>query len=45
MPEDDSHGGGWIAKVTVDEQGVKDLEGLMDTEEYKTFTAGEDAEH
>ncbi|KAH8908465.1 glycine cleavage system H protein-like protein [Coniochaeta sp. PMI_546] len=45
VPEDDSHGGGWIAKVTVDEQGVKDLEALMDAEEYKTFTAGEDAEH
>jgi glycine cleavage system H protein len=45
VPEDDSHGGGWIAKVAVDEQGVKDFEGLMDAEEYKTFTAGEDAEH
>ena len=45
VPEDDSHGGGWIAKVTVDEQGVKDLEGLMGVEEYKTFTAGEEGEH
>lgn len=45
VPEDDSHGGGWIAKVQVDDQGVKDFEGLMDPEEYKAFTAGEGAEH
>jgi glycine cleavage system H protein len=45
VPEDDSGGGGWIAKVQVDEQGVKDLEKLMDPEEYKTFTAGEEAAH
>lgn len=44
VPEDDSHGGGWVAKVSVDEQGVKDLEGLMTPEEYKEFTAGEGAE-
>ncbi|KAJ9143693.1 Glycine cleavage system H protein [Pleurostoma richardsiae] len=42
VPEDDSAGGGWIAKVTVDEEGVKDLEALMDSEEYKTFTASEE---
>lgn len=41
VPEDDSHGGGWICKVAVDEQGVKDFEKLMDAEEYKTFTGAE----
>lgn len=41
VPEDDSAGGGWIAKVTVDEEGVKDLEGLLSVEEYKAFTASE----
>lgn len=41
VPEDDSAGGGWIAKVTVDEEGVKDLEGLLSAEEYKSFTASE----
>lgn len=41
VPEDDSAGGGWIAKVAVDEAGVKDLEGLMGSEEYKAFTASE----
>ncbi|KAL1842202.1 hypothetical protein VTK73DRAFT_3187 [Phialemonium thermophilum] len=45
VPEDDSNGGGWIAKVAVDEQGIKELEALMDAEEYKTFTAGESEEH
>ncbi|KAF9874831.1 hypothetical protein CkaCkLH20_07525 [Colletotrichum karsti] len=39
VPEDDSHGGGWIAKIEVDEEGVKELESLMDPEEYKAFTA------
>ncbi|KAI1406039.1 glycine cleavage system H protein-like protein [Hypoxylon fuscum] len=41
VPEDDSHGGGWIAKVQVDEQGVKDFDTLMDAEEYKAFTGAE----
>jgi len=42
VPEDDSHGGGWIAKITVTEQGRKDFETLMDPEEYRAFTgAGE----
>lgn len=41
VPEDDSAGGGWIAKVAVDEQGAKDLEGLMDVEEYAAWTATE----
>lgn len=42
VPEDDSHGGGWIAKVAVDEQGAKDFEKLMDEKTYKEFTAGEE---
>ena len=42
VPEDDSHGGGWIAKVAVDEQGVKDLEKLMDDKAYEEFTATEE---
>ncbi|EPE05854.1 glycine cleavage system h protein [Ophiostoma piceae UAMH 11346] len=42
VPEDDSAGGGWIAKVVLDEQGVKDFEALMGAEEYKEFTASED---
>lgn len=42
VPEDDSAGGGWIAKVAVDEVGVKDLDKLMTAEEYKAFTAEED---
>ncbi|KIH92826.1 glycine cleavage system H protein [Sporothrix brasiliensis 5110] len=41
-PEDDSAGGGWIAKVQVDEQGVKEFEELMSADEYKAFTASED---
>ncbi|KAM0328782.1 hypothetical protein ACHAQA_005196 [Verticillium albo-atrum] len=41
VPEDDSHGGGWLARVEVDEQGVKDLESLMDAEAYKEFVGGE----
>ena len=45
VPEDDSGGGGWIAKVAVDEQGVKDFEGLMGGDEYKEFIAGEEEEH
>ncbi|KAF5505653.1 putative glycine cleavage system H protein [Colletotrichum siamense] len=39
VPEDDSHGGGWIAKIEVDEAGVKEIEALMDPEQYKAFTA------
>lgn len=37
-PEDDSSGGGWVAKVEVGEAGVKDLDGLMDHAAYKEFT-------
>jgi len=44
VPEDDSHGGGWIAKVQVDEAGLKDFESLMDAEAYEEFTATE-ADH
>ena len=44
VPEDDSHGGGWIAKVKVSEQGAKDFEELMDSQTYSEFTATE-AEH
>lgn len=44
VPEDDSAGGGWIAKIEVDEASIKDFEGLMDADEYKTFTATE-ADH
>ncbi|EFQ29792.1 glycine cleavage H-protein [Colletotrichum graminicola] len=42
VPEDDSHGGGWIAKIEVDETGVKELDALMSEEEYKAFTASDD---
>ncbi|GKU19771.1 unnamed protein product [Fusarium langsethiae] len=41
VPEDDSAGGGWIAKVEVDEEGAKQFEKLLDAEAYKTF-AGAD---
>ncbi|KAI0023685.1 glycine cleavage system H protein-like protein [Xylariomycetidae sp. FL0641] len=41
VPEDDSNGGGWLAKIAVDEQGRKDFEGLMTLEEYKAFTGSE----
>jgi glycine cleavage system H protein len=37
VPEDDSHGGGWIAKVEVDEEGAKQAEDLMDEASYKAF--------
>lgn len=45
VPEDDSHGGGWIAKIVVGPQGVKDLEGLMGPDEYKAFTEAAEADH
>lgn len=44
VPEDDSAGGGWIAKVTVSEAGVKGLDNLMSVEEYKAFTAAGDGD-
>ncbi|KAH8811976.1 glycine cleavage H-protein-domain-containing protein [Xylogone sp. PMI_703] len=37
-PEDTSTGGGWFAKIEVGEQGVKELEDLMDATAYKEFT-------
>lgn len=40
-PEDTGAGGGWIAKVEVGEQGIKDLEGLMDAAAYKEFSSSE----
>ncbi|QSZ35806.1 hypothetical protein DSL72_006928 [Monilinia vaccinii-corymbosi] len=36
-PEDESSAGGWVAKVEVGEQGIKDLEKLMDESAYKEF--------
>lgn len=43
VPEDDSaSGGGWIAKVEVDEAGAKQAEELMDAAAYKEFLGGED---
>lgn len=38
VPEDDSAGGGWLAKVEVDEASIKEYEGLMDAEAYQAFT-------
>ena len=43
VAEDDSHGGGWIAKVQLTEEGVKELDNLMDEAAYAEFTAEEDA--
>ncbi|KAH7033563.1 glycine cleavage H-protein [Microdochium trichocladiopsis] len=43
VPEDDSHGGGWICKVEVGEQGAADFEKLMDAEAYKAYVS--DAGH
>ena len=44
VAEDDSHGGGWIAKVQVTEEGLKDFEKMMDVAAYEEFTA-EEGEH
>lgn len=44
VPEDDSHGGGWIAKIEVDETGVKQFEKLMTAEEYKEYVSGTEVE-
>lgn len=43
VPEDDSHGGGWIAKVAIDEAGVAELDTLMSVDAYKEFTSTEGA--
>lgn len=40
-PEDGGAGGGWIAKVEIGEQGIKDLDALMDAEAYKEFSSSE----
>ncbi|KYK60885.1 glycine cleavage system H protein [Drechmeria coniospora] len=37
VPEDDSHGGGWIVRVEVDEEGAKQVDALMDAAAYKAF--------
>ncbi|PHH62601.1 hypothetical protein CDD81_6835 [Ophiocordyceps australis] len=37
VPEDDSNGGGWVARVELDEQGANDLDSLMDPDAYKSF--------
>lgn len=37
-PEDDSSAGGWVAKIEVKEDAVKELEALMDSKAYKAFT-------
>ncbi|KAH6640988.1 glycine cleavage H-protein-domain-containing protein [Chaetomium tenue] len=42
VAEDDSHGGGWIAKVELTEQGLEDFEQMMDVAAYKEFTAAEE---
>ncbi|KAI5859451.1 glycine cleavage system H protein [Durotheca rogersii] len=42
VPEDDAHGGGWIAKVELSDQGRKDFDALLNPDEYAAFT---DAEH
>ncbi|KAK4250308.1 glycine cleavage H-protein-domain-containing protein [Corynascus novoguineensis] len=40
VAEDDSHGGGWIAKVQLTEEGLKEFdESLMDVATYEEFTA------
>lgn len=45
VAEDDSHGGGWIAKVQITEDGLKDLDTLMDQAAYEAFTAEQGGEH
>lgn len=40
-PEDGGAGGGWVAKVEIGEQGIKDLDALMDAEAYKEFSSSE----
>ncbi len=44
VAEDDSHGGGWIAKVQVTEDGVKQFDALMDEAAYTEFT-NQEGEH
>jgi len=40
-PEDESTGGGWIARVEVSEGWEKEVEDLMDEGAYKAFTEEE----
>ncbi|TQS34799.1 hypothetical protein Golomagni_04805 [Golovinomyces magnicellulatus] len=40
-PEDVSSAGGWIAKVDLNEESIKDLQDLMDSQEYKAYTEQE----
>lgn len=42
VPEDDSPGGGWFAKVILDEDINNELEDLMDAEEYQAFVTSEE---
>jgi glycine cleavage system H protein len=42
VPEDDSHGGGWIAKVELDDKGAQQFDELMDAAAYKQFTTGDE---
>ncbi|KAL2754897.1 hypothetical protein ACRALDRAFT_2106899 [Sodiomyces alcalophilus JCM 7366] len=39
VPEDDAAGGGWLARVEIEEEGLKEFEELLDLEAYKEFTA------
>ena len=41
VPEDDSHGGGWIAKVELTGDPAQELAELMDADAYKEFTSAE----
>jgi glycine cleavage system H protein len=43
VPEDDSGGGGWIARVEVDEKGAEQADALMDAEAYKAYAAGQES--
>lgn len=45
VPEDDSHGGGWIAKVQLTDKGVEEFEKMMDVAAYEEFTAVEEENH
>jgi glycine cleavage system H protein len=41
VPEDDSHGGGWIARVEVTDKALEEMDTLMDADAYKAFTSAE----
>ena len=42
LPEDESNGGGWVARVEVDAESIAQLEALYDTEGYKELVDSED---